>query len=181
MLVRQSSEAGVQELLALADDHGLFAEVEYASPDNIADAPHTVVEITANGETYVHSAYALGLDESGAESDPQRQALADFVAAATGDWMYGDNPELGPEEAFTSDAFLVRAWVAPEESGDIAPTFVDWPADATVSLADAAECAEIPAAEVADLFAEANQLTYFTEGGVSYQLAVKPLLPGDGC
>lgn len=181
MQVRQSTEDGVQALLALAEEHGLFAEVEYSRPDHIADAPDTVVQITANGETYVHRAYALNLDGSGEESDPQRQALADFVAAATGDWMYGDNPELGPEEQYTSDTFLIRASVAPEESGEIPPTIVEWPADASVRLADAAECAEVPAAEVADLFADATQLTYFTDGDVTYQIAAKPLLPGDSC
>ncbi len=32
-----------------------------------------------------------------------------------------------------------------------------------------------------EVFAAANQLTFFTEGDVTYQLAVKPQLPGDSC
>ena len=34
---------------------------------------------------------------------------------------------------------------------------------------------------VGDLFAEANQLTFFEQDGVTYRLGVKPLLPGDAC
>ena len=178
MQARPVTEAGIQDLLGLAEDHGLLADVEYTNPTNIADAPDTVVEIAANGETFVHRAYALGISD---ETDPARAALADFVAQATGDWLYGDNPELGPEAPYTSDTFLIRASEVGDYTGDIEPTVVDWPADASVRLADAGECAAVPAAEVGDLFADANQLTFFAEDGITYQLTVKPLLPGDGC
>jgi hypothetical protein len=50
-----------------------------------------------------------------------------------------------------------------------------------VRLADASECAGLPAAEVGALFADANQLTFFAEDGITYQLTVKPQLPGDSC
>jgi hypothetical protein len=176
--VRPVTEAGLQDLLAIADEHGLLADVEYTNPTNVADAPDTVVEISANGTTYVHRAYALGIN---AETDPARAALADFVAQATGDWLYGDNPELGPEQPYTSEAFLIRASEVGDYTGDIEPTIVDWPADASVRLADAGECAAIPAAEVGALFADANQLTFFAEDGITYQLTVKPQLPGDAC
>jgi len=172
------TEAGVQDLLGLADEHGLLADIEYTNPTNIADAPDTVVEISANGQTFVHRAYALGIN---AETDPARVALADFVERATGDWLYGPNPELGPQEPYTSDTFLIRASEVGDYTGDIEPTVVDWPAGTSVRLADASECAAIPAAEVGDLFADANQLTFFAEDGITYQLTVKPLLPGDGC
>ena len=178
MQARPVTEAGIQDLLVLAEDHGLLADVEYTNPTNIADAPDTVVEIAANGETFVHRAYALGISD---ETDPARAALADFVAQATGDWLYGDNPELGPEAPYTSDTSLIRASEVGDYTGDVEPTVVDWPADASVRLADAGECAAVPAAEVGDLFADANQLTFFAEDGITYQLTVKPLLPGDGC
>ena len=172
------TEAGIQDLLGLADEHGLLADVEYTNPTNIADAPNTVVEIAANGETFRHSAYALGINE---ESDPARKALADFVAAATGDWLYGPNPEVGRQEPFQSEHFLIRASEVGDYTGDIEPTVVEWPADASLRLADAGECATIPAAEVGDLFAGANQLTFFADDGITYQLTVKPQLPGDSC
>src|SRR4051794_20450974 len=61
------SEAGIQDLLALAEEHGLLADVTYTDPTNIADAPDTVVEISANGATFVHRAYALAIND---ETDP---------------------------------------------------------------------------------------------------------------
>lgn len=182
VLVRSVTEAGTQSLLQLANKYGLLADVEYVNPTDIADAPDTVVTIAANGATYTHRAYALGIGGDGTESDPQRQALADFVNAATGDWLYGDNPELGTEQPFASDTYLIWAIeVGDMQPTDIEPTVVDWPADASVRLVDAGECAAVPAAEVGALFAAATQLTYFAEGGVTYQLAVKPQLPGDSC
>jgi hypothetical protein len=176
--VRPVTEAGIQDLLALADENGLLADVEYTNPTNIADAPDTVVEVSANGRTFVHRAYALGIDT---ETDPTRAALAEFVAQVTGDWLYGDNPELGPEQPYATDTFLIRAAEVGDVAGDIEPTVVDWPADASVRLIDAGDCAAIPAAELGSLFADANQLTFFAEDGVTYQLTVKPQLPGDSC
>jgi len=172
------TEAGIQDLLSLANEHGLLADVTYTDPTNIADAPDTVVEISANGATFVHRAYALGINE---ETDAARKALADFVAAATGDWLYGPNPEIGAQEQYASDTFLIRASEVGDYTGDIEPTVVDWPVDASVRLADASECAAVPATEVGELFANANQLTYFAEDGITYQVIVKPQLPGDSC
>lgn len=177
--VSSVTEAGIQDLLQLADEHGLLAPVTYpSSPSEVADASDTVVEISANASHYEHRAYALGIVD---ETDPARQALADFVAAAADDWLYGPNPEIGPQEPYASDTFLIRAIALTDISTDIPPTFVDWPVDSSIRLAEASDCAEMPASEVGDLFASANQLTYFTENGVTYSLLVKPQLPGDTC
>jgi hypothetical protein len=176
--VRTISEQGIQQLLALAQEHGLLTEREYTNPTNIADAPDTVVEISAGGETFTHRAYALGID---GETDELRAELAAFVTAATGDWLYGENPELGAEQPYTSDTFLIRGLEVGDYQGDIEPTIVDWPATSSLSLAGAGECAEVPADAVADLFAGANQLTFFAQDGITYQVAAKPLLPGDSC
>ena len=75
----------------------------------------------------------------------------------------------------------MRALPTTDTGGEIAPTLVDWPADSSVRLADATDCAALPATEVEPLFDGATQLTYFVEAGVTYQLSVKPQLPGDAC
>ena len=80
ILQQSITEAGIEELLARADELGLLAEVEYPTNDNIADAPTTVVTITVDGTTYAHAAYALDLEP---ETDPARRALSDFVALMT--------------------------------------------------------------------------------------------------
>ena len=68
--VRTISEAGIQQLLATGRRaRPAHAFVEYTDPTNIADAPYTVVTISANGDTFVHEAYVLGLGGDGTESD----------------------------------------------------------------------------------------------------------------
>jgi hypothetical protein len=177
MQVRTISEEGIQQLLDMAAEHGLLTDREYTNPTNIADAPDTVVVINANGDTYEHRAYAL----AEGDADELRQALAAFVSEATGPWLYEENPELGPEASFEADTYLVRAFPDPELDGyEIEPTIVEWPADAP-PLADATECLAVPAAQVAEVLTAANQLTFFTSGGATYQVAAKPQLPGDGC
>ena len=57
----------------------------------------------------------------------------------------------------------------------------EWPTDVSVRLADAAGCTVVPASEVGGLLASANQLTFFSEAGVTYQLLARPALPGSQC
>lgn len=169
-------EAGIQQLLELAAEHSLLTERDYDTPEFVADAPDTVVTIRANGETYVHRAYALGIGGlDGSVETGDRAELQAFIDAATADTFEG-------EQAFDPGTFLVKATPVTDLSVyEIEPTLVDWPTDATVALADAGDCAEVPADEVAALFADANQLTFFVDGDVTYQVSVKPLLPGGGC
>jgi hypothetical protein len=176
--VSDIGEADVQRLLELAAEHGLFTEREYESPDNIADAPDTVVTIHANGETYVHRAYALGigsgLDGAGEEGD--RAELQAFVEAARFELDQGSETV-----AFEPETYLLRATPVTDLTGfELPPTVVDWPA-VGISLADASDCLAVPADTVGDLFADANQLTFFVEDDVTYHVAAKPQLAGDAC
>jgi hypothetical protein len=184
MQERTIAEDGIQELLALADEAGLLQDREYASPDNIADAPDTVVTINALGETFVHRAYALGLaaGTDGGETDPDRMALAGFVADAQALVSGPESDVLGPEAPYDADVYLLRSFPVDDTSGyEVEPTLVDWPADAGVALADAAECATLPADVAVPLFADATQLTFFVDGGVTYRVAVTPQLPDSSC
>lgn len=177
---RTITEAATQDLLALADELGLLADVEYERNDMLADAPDTVVTITVDDTIYEHRAYALGIDE---ETDPARRQLAEYVAATADLPAVVGEAEMGPEAAYGSDQYLVRA--TPTDPAtldtDVPATIVEWPADAPVRLAAAAECAAVPAAAVEALFAEANQLTLFSEGGVTYGVAATAQLPGRDC
>jgi hypothetical protein len=190
LLQRSITEAGIQRLIGLADEQGLLADVTYTRPTDIADAADTVVTIRVGGETFEHRAYALGLGggPDGGETDESRARLLDFVVAATdltSDPAFG---EVGPEEPYSSDTYMIRA----SEAGDteatdgapidiIEPTFVDWPADAPVRLAAAGECAEVPTDRFSELFENANQLTRFVDAGVPYSLAVTPRVAGRSC
>jgi hypothetical protein len=39
----------------------------------------------------------------------------------------------------------------------------------------------VPASEVGEALEAANQLTFFTDAGVTYQVLAKPILPGADC
>ena len=90
---------------------------------------------------------------------------------------------VGPEEPYVADAYLVQAEVIDPATMtfDVEPTIVAWPADSPVRLADVGECAEIPAAAVESVFADATVLTFFEEADVTYQVSVVPKYAGRAC
>ena len=186
--VQSITEEGIQAILAAADDAGLLQEIDYEQPTNIADASTAQVTINVNGETYVHEAYALGLaipGEGGQETTPQRQALADFIAQLNDLAGLVGADELGEQEIFDPSEYGIEALVVEDlsvyGSDGIEPTVVDWPADVTVRLADATTCTVVPASEVGEVLGAANQLTFFTDADVTYQVLAKPILPGTDC
>ncbi|MFM7687691.1 MAG: hypothetical protein ACKPDI_17485 [Actinomycetota bacterium] len=184
---RTVDEVGVQAILSLAREKGLLAAApDYAVPPEgpmVADAPDTVVEIAANGTTYVHRAYALGID--GTNSTPARDALNAFVMAISDLAAVVGSEHIGAGSLFAPTSFRVRATpVDPAQFTEPSPTIREWPADTGIVLAQASDCALVDAAKVTALFTESNMLTFFTEadaGGatVTYQLAVVQVLPGD--
>jgi hypothetical protein len=180
VLERSITPEATQTLLARADELGLLAKVDYARNDQIADAADTVVTITADGSTYRHQAYALGMD---VEQDPARANLAEFVTAMLDLPATVGADQLGPEGAFAGEQYLIQA--EPFDpltlSVDVEPTIVPWPADAPVRLADAGECAAVPVAQFESLFAEATTLTFFTDAGETYLVSVVPQYPGRTC
>ena len=186
--VQPISEDGIQAILAAADEAGLFQQIDYEQPTNIADASTARVTINVNGEKYVHEAYALGLagpGEGGEETTPQRQALADFVAQLNDLAGLVGADQLGEQIIFDPADYGVEAVVVDDLSvygnDGIEPTLVEWPADVSVRLADASTCTVISAAVVGETFGAADQLTFFTDADVTYQVLVKPILPGTTC
>jgi hypothetical protein len=177
---RSITDEGVQAYLDQAEEHGLLEHRTYEGNDLIMDAGFAVVRIKVDGEEYVHSAYALGYDD---ESDPDRAELQDFVEQALDPATLVGDGELGEEVPFESDSYLVLAYESDpiEADPEPAPEVVAWPTDASVRLADAAVCAELPYDEVVDVLGAATQLTWFEDDGVSYRVAATPRLPGRGC
>lgn len=182
--VQTISEAGIQQILAAAEESGLLADVTYDTPTQIADASTARVVINVDGETYVHEAYALGFEPSGEEVSPERQALAEFVQELQVLGMV-DVGALGESAVFDADEYGIRAMsiddLAAYGDDGIEPVVVAWPTESGVALADATECVIVPAKAVASTFAEATQITFFDDGGTTYQVLVKPILPGTAC
>jgi hypothetical protein len=183
-------EAGVQAVLQAAKDAGLLAAPPaYDMPPGapqVADSPATTLELRAGGGEFTHTAYALGLGaDPGTESTPARTTLNDFVT------KLHDLPTLAAghisaDEVYEPERFGVIARpatpeeLAPPEEGP-APETVPWP-DAAGKLADGVgRCVEPPADAVSDPFKQANQLTRFTQDGVTYVVFVRVLLPDESC
>ena len=186
--VQPITEAGIQAILAAADEAGLFQDIDYEQPTNIADASTARVTINVNGETYVHEAYALGLalpEEAGRETTPERQALAAFIAELNDLTTLVGAGELGEQTLFEASEYGIEALVVDDlsiyGSDGIEPTVEEWPADVTVRLADASTCTVVSADEVDETLAAANQLTFFEDAGVTYQVLARPVLPGSTC
>ena len=93
---------------------------------------------------------------------------------------------IGPEQPYTIAGWRLRATVTDQlPTGEPAPTVVPWPVT-SVPLATVGECSAVidPATvtQVTDTLTKANQLTFFTEAGITYQVLARPLLPDEsGC
>lgn len=183
----QLSEAEVQALLALADQFGLLAappDYEAAAPE-VTDVGSTIVTLSVRGETFVHSAYALGFDT---ETDQPRQRLSDFVTAV--------REALFPEvtaEVFSPEQYAV-GWMEVDldeyEGSDVEPTVVPWP-ESFGALAE--HCTLIDGIAVTEALASANQLTFFSyvpndtpaasdATARTVRVLLRPILPGsEGC
>ena len=186
--VQPITEEGIQAILAAADAAGLFQQLEYEQPTNIADASTAQLTINVNGRTYLHEAYALSPalpGEAGQETTPERQALADFIAQLSDLTGVVGADQLGEQTIFEPSEYGIEALVVDDlslyGSDGIEPTVADWPADVTVRLTDASTCTVVPAAKVGETLAAANQLTFFEDAGVTYQVLARPVLPGSIC
>jgi hypothetical protein len=183
--VQSITEEGIQDVLAAAADAGLFADVDYTIDSNIADATTARVTISANGETWIHEAYALGMGGPGGAETPERQALLDFVMQLGDLQQLVGEDALGESELFEPSEYAIETLVVDDLSAfgteGIEPTVVEWPADVPVRLADAQECTVVPASEVGPILADADQLTFFEDAGVTYQVLARPVLPGQAC
>ena len=64
---------------------------------------------------------------------------------------------------------------------EVEPTVVAWPDGTGVVLSESGLCTEVAAEAVGDLFETSNELTWFEEGGVVYEVAPIQKLPGRTC
>lgn len=183
--VQPITEDGIDRVLAAAEEAGLFDDVEYEAPTNVADATTSTVVISANGETWVHEAYALTLGAGLGTETPERQALLDFIIQLTDLPTLVGEENLGEVGLYEPTDYAIEASPVDDLSafaGDgIEPTVVEWPTDSSVQLADASSCTIVPATEIGDTLAAANQLTFFSDEGITYQVLARPVLPGSTC
>ncbi len=181
LFVRTINEGGIQALLGIVNAAGLLAPPpQYPDRHNVADAPSTVMTVEAAGQRFVHSAYALGIG-----GDPEkgvRKELLDLITAISDIDKAAGAANLGTDQPFVPTVYRFQARaVDPAEltRQQPAPTVVEWPAAAGVSLGASPTCARVDATAVGSLFLDAKQNTYFREGEIVYEVAVAGVLPGD--
>lgn len=175
-------------VVVAARDAGLLAEpADYGFP-NITDVGSTIVTLEVGGATYVHDAYALEIvlgDDSPAQdglTDDQRAArevLGDFLAEL-GEIVDGAE-EAGPYVA-ERFAVMARPLADGEPTGDVAPAVLDWPVAVPLAGADCVLVEGDDAATLRPVLETARHGDRFVQDGVSHEVWVRVLLPGDpGC
>ena len=181
--VAQADRAMISELMKSADSAGLLGTIpDYTvGVPNVTDVGSTVLSLTAKGKTYVHEAYALGMEQG--DAAPARKVLKDFIEAAK------SKLSILPSEKFVPETYLLAtqpADISPDTTVDPAtgnpqPRFQLWPADLGINLKDL-KCAPVVSSKVQAMFEKADQLTYFFQDSGVYSLAVRPVFPGQpGC
>ena len=147
VLQRTISEAGIQALLRLAEEHDLFRRGRVRGQRRTSPTPRSRLSRSRptarpTSTTRTRSAWAV----TGPRPTRRGRIWPSFVEQANDVVTAAGADTLGPEEPFEATSYLIRARVADASAldGDIEPTMVDWPADAPVRLADASECATLP-------------------------------------
>lgn len=200
---RRLSESGIQEVLTLVSDTGLFeASAEFDAASNfIADAPTTIFTLTTSAGTVVVSVYGLGALSDGIDDSmiPEAERAAHERLLELRDQLFVLESSL-PAEAWADDgsqpfvASAVRLYVRnadadpPDESG-VEPSRKPWPLGVPPEEFgsplgnDAPErCGVVTGAEANQLLealTDANQLTQWESGGSVYALIARPLLPDE--
>jgi hypothetical protein len=194
---RTVDEAGIQEILREAIDAtaDLPDDLDDMGMVMIADAPTTVITISADEVDRTVRVYALGEMTERPEGMPEdvfraRQDLQELVTKLTGLDQWLPEGSLGPESAYASGAARL---ILPDRGpvDDLPQEPIAWPL--TQPLAAFGEptgvggyrCGVVEGNEWTTLEAEAthaNQLTPWVDGDVSSTILFRPLLPDEtGC
>lgn len=184
--------AGVDGLVAKADELGLLkGPLDFGQPP-VADAPNTTVTIVAGGTTHRHVANALGiLDREppgggvpglSAKAVANRTALSEFVEATNalppGREAWAPTAvavyDLGPYQADPQLPQREAPWPLARPPATSGPTTGGgW----ACTLVEGAE-----ASSLLDALARANSRTPWIVNGTARSLAFRPILPGQpGC
>lgn len=190
--------AGLQILLEAARDAGLLGPDAHYDLGGIMDASSAEFTVNADGRIHTISAYALmegantpqGTDPAVAEA---RAKLANFQAQLGSlEALLGS--ELGSWSSYEAGAvqLLVSAG-APDDGQGLVQQPLAWPlttplaafGETLPALMQGQRCGVVSGSDLdplMPLLAKANALTPWTDGGASFGIAVRPLLPAEeGC
>jgi hypothetical protein len=176
----------LEEMLDRIGIADITEEIDDQAAGNVADASTTVLTYFDENGTHRYGVYALGFDPDAETSDPKVVALNDLMLTLQDATFSGE-----PGEPFSSDRWQVV------QNGDFVPggdTGVPEdvrPYPLEVAVADfehtsfGLPCTILEgaaAAEAAEVFGDATQVTVWDTGTEEIQLLPRPLLPGEvGC
>jgi hypothetical protein len=194
---RSVDEAGIQAILreALDATADLPDDLDDMGSVMIADAPTTVITISVDEVDRTVRVYALGelTERPEGMSEDVFQARRDLQALVTmlsgpGDWL--PQGSLGPEGDYEAsgsrliltDVRLDEELPQPEIAWPLAEPLADFGAPAGVA---GYRCGVVEGEDWSTIHAEAaeaNQLTPWVDGGDSFSILFRPLLPDEaGC
>lgn len=184
------SEGQLEDLVQQALDAGVDDPADLGRPP-VADVPTTRIELREGGKTHVVLAFALGMDTGAAApgvTDAQRERrekLVDFLASAAS--MEGETTRYVPDAV----SAVAEPYVKLTPPGDPLPEQppIAWPGPALpgTSLGTGRElgCVSAEGEQAAEVLAAArtaSATTPWTSGGKTWNVAFRPLLPGEtGC
>jgi hypothetical protein len=195
---RQVDEAGIQAILEEALDamSKIPGDLNDLGFMGIADAPTTVITVSAGGVDRTIRAYALAELRDRPEGMPEqeyraRARLQELVTRLGTLEIWLPNGSLGPETDYESSA--ARLFVgAYRKVDDLPQEPAAWPLEGTLaSFGDAADdsglyrCGVVEGtdwAAVREAASRANELTPWTDGETRSTILFRPLLPNEtGC
>ncbi len=169
----------VDDLIHRAGSLGLLeGPLDFGQPP-IADAPDTVVTITAGGRTHRHSANALGMGDHmvGGSAAANRRALETFVAA-TQSLPSGRNAW----RPATIAVYVLGDYTPDPNLPQPART---WPLASPPAASGRFPCTLVAGADTGlllDALSRANARTPWIIGGSPKSVAFRPVVPGQsGC
>ncbi|MEJ7563118.1 MAG: hypothetical protein WKF45_11435 [Ilumatobacteraceae bacterium] len=173
VMVAQLSPAGVQRLLARADELELLDDAPEYADVSVTDSFSTSLTITTGEGTVEHVAYALGFDSDEGEVDDERQRFEDF-AAQLDDFERFAGDDLGDAERYVAETWLVGDWggyYGVEDSSNP----MSWPDDVDVVEG----CVELDISKFPS--GVSGRYVVDEQGNRDTLFGVAPDLPGDEC
>jgi len=169
LVTAQLTPAGLQAVVAEADELGLLqTPPDYGDP-GISDSGYLDVVLTTADGVYEHHVYAPGEETGDRDADAARDRLDEFVSFV-GSLSQHVGDELGPWSPYVPERWVVDTAPYVESSDARAWPFATDPVDG---------CATFPSA--ADDDTASGVYTVESPGGVERTVEVSPALPFTEC
>ena len=165
------TSAQLAQVIADIKQADLLRTVDYGRPP-VSDAGTVDVSVDVDGHTWIHSAYALNIGS--AEQSPERRTLSAFIASV--------HKIVDPvaTHAYEPMALVATAWQAAPQPGQTpGPKVKPWSGATPLGTGS---CQVVSDPALVRELAGGTETTLYRQGGTTYQLGLRPLLPGDkGC